>query len=1679
LEAQVVGATLHGVGFGFYSDREAQSLSVCALTNPQTFDVLGNPLPGGLYDPSLGPIDFQARCETCSLIYRHCPGHFGHIPLVLPVYHPILFRELVKLMRATCLNCHRFKMRRSLASFYLTKFCLLSEGKLMEALRYEREWRIQLRKEAAERSEKARARASRQVGHPEISLSDSESDEDEEMHQQQRDALLTAAGAALDQNDAAEESSSGARRLGEPSHLVSERRSTLRKFFADMPTVKCANCGSHCPAISQQQEIKIFRAPPPKSSASSKAKAGARQPSGAANRPTLLPPNEVMEHMQKLWASETDLLSHIWQCGPRNSRLQPHPNRIDDYRMFFLRTVLVAPPRFRPVNRLGDQLVEHPQNVYLSKILTINDELLADFGQGAKPSTTLSTRDMTRTGHLQTAWATLQSAVNFLMDSSRGSSPFGVNAGASQPPPGIRQLLEKKEGMFRRQMMGKRVNFAARSVIAPDPYIATNEIGLPNYFATNLTYPEPVTTYNYHQLAEAVINGPDVHPGANAVEDEKGYLIRLDRKTKSQRAAIARTLRTSSAAGGMPRRVHRHCRDGDVVLLNRQPTLHKPGIMAHRVRVLGAEKAIRMHYANCNTYNADFDGDEMNVHMPQDEISRAEAYELAFSDRQYLVPRDGSPLRGLIQDNIDTGILLTKKDIFFERHEISQLLYTACSGGDPVRPILLPPPAILLPVQRWTGKQVITALLNYVIGDSSPLQLKSRCKIVAKLWGTCAPEEVDVIIRQNEMLTGVLEKSQFGASKYGLVHAVHELYGPLAAGNLLTSLCRLFTSYLQFRGFTCGMDDLLLTAQAEEQRTALIDRASRIGTQVASAFAARDQYQGAEHQLSSEEITSITAGMKDRLLAGERESEVLDGMMKSGMHETTSRIIGACLPDGQRKLFPLNNLSLMTVSGAKGSVVNFSQISCLLGQQELEGKRVPRMPSGRTLPSFDPYDPSPRAGGFIGDRFLSGIRPQEYYFHCMAGREGLVDTAVKTANSGYLQRCLIKQLESLRVHYDLTVRGTDGGVIQFNYGEDGLDVCQTPYLHQFEFICENYEGFLDKYQTGSSANAVDVTSAMEYKRHARKNKLTDNDPVLSVLNPSLCLGSVSDRFEQELEAFMKSDDAKKYFKKSKKSTTPFARKQYLRKNDFKALMYLKYMQSLAHPGEAVGLLASQSVGEPSTQMTLNTFHLAGRGEANVTLGIPRLREIVMTASSKIRTPTMVLPIRAGLPEDAAAKLARLFECLRLQDLLTGLRVVERLRVGPSGARSRAYAVHIGFCAQSLKEASLTFARLVDSLETRFIPLALRALNKHLANPASGRKVMAAAAPSPKGGAAAATEEEMDGEATAAAIAASAKQSGETTAEDGSLVEKVRRKKGDGVGYADADEEDLMAIRRQGADSDDNDESRGADEEEEEEEEGGKRRKNKEQKKKKSTKKSTPIAKPSLQQAAAAPTELSSCKKTLLHKYSMLRDYEFDKTTCSATLQLNLPATGPKVMMLNILETVVEDFVVQSIPGLSKCFVIEYEDPITKVKGPAVQTEGVNFSDVFAYGDIIDTSRIYTNDINAIRNVYGVEAANAAICSEVSGVFGVYGISVDRRHLSLVSDYMTFEGGYKPFNRIGISSDPSPLLKMSFETTMQFLTQAAMSHEVDPIRSPAASLVMGQIVENGTGCFGLRSKPLEF
>jgi DNA-directed RNA polymerase I subunit RPA1 len=249
----------------------------------------------------------------------------------------------------------------------------------------------------------------------------------------------------------------------------------------------------------------------------------------------------------------------------------------------------------------------------------------------------------------------------------------------------------------------------------------------------------------------------------------------------------------------------------------------------------------------------------------------------------------------------------------------------------------------------------------------------------------------------------------------------------------------------------------------------------------------------------------------------EDQMKGLDEITKKHNGLLSSEITKACLPDGLVKPFPRNQMQAMTGSGAKGTQVNANLISCNLGQQVLEGRRVPTMISGKTLPCFKPFESSIRAGGYIVDRFLTGVKPQEYYFHAMAGREGLIDTAVKTSRSGYLQRCIVKGMEGLKVEYDISVRDADGSVIQFLYGEDGLDVCKQTYLKQFKFMAENFFSLYNNMQVRELYPRIQCEEASAHNKKASKGFAKrgldeSRDPVLSIYSPSRYAGSMSEKY---------------------------------------------------------------------------------------------------------------------------------------------------------------------------------------------------------------------------------------------------------------------------------------------------------------------------------------------------------------------------------------------------------------------------------------------------------------------------------------------------------------------------------------------------------------------------------------
>lgn len=581
---------------------------------------------------------------------------------------------------------------------------------------------------------------------------------------------------------------------------------------------------------------------------------------------------------------------------------------------------------------------------------------------------------------------------------------------------------------------------------------------------------------------------------------------------------------------------------------------------------------------------------------------------IANTDNQYLVPTSGNPLRGLIQDHVVAGMWMTTKDAFFEREEYFQLLYGALRPEDDPsgQRLITFPPTIWKPRVLWTGKQIVslwnicalklsadepskqisTVLKNVTPSVFDGLNLQAKTKVPDHLWGKDS-KEGQVVFMDGELLCGILDKAAFGATDYGLVHSVYELYGADVAGRLLGILSRLFTKFLQHRAFTCRMDDLTLTPEGDKIRKGILEKGKDLGTE-----GAIENFPSLKGIQKAEIPAALTLLLQD-VLRDDSKMAGLDMTVKTKLSKLTSAISDNCIPNNLSRKFPHNNMQTMTLSGAKGSAVNARQISCALGQQELEGRRVPVMISGKTLPSFKPFETRAIAGGYIGSRFLTGIKPQEFYFHCMAGREGLIDTAVKTSRSGYLQRCLIKHLEGIRVHYDQTVRGSDSSIYQFNYGGDALDVTKQKHLYQFDFIAQNEISLLNQLRPRSIYGKIDEKTAVRHMKKALraiKKKANPPDPTLSIYNPTRFLGSTSEQFAIAVDKYVKENPSRLLNDKDVPLKWQISRALTL-PNNFRLLMNIKYLRSLVEPGEAVGLLASQGYVPTNNVITQSLCYL--------------------------------------------------------------------------------------------------------------------------------------------------------------------------------------------------------------------------------------------------------------------------------------------------------------------------------------------------------------------------------------------------------------------------------------------------------------------------------------------------------
>ncbi|KAL0236963.1 hypothetical protein PCE1_000360 [Barthelona sp. PCE] len=1234
------------IDFSYMTESEIERISTVQISNPTIFNSLQQPNKNSLYDLRMGAFDVNQVCETCQQGYFECEGHCGHVDFSnTPLYNPFLLSTLVRCMKGMCLNCFHFRASPIAIRHIVVKMKLIHAGLVDELA-------------ILDTLPTAGVAKSKDESEDVMFNNDYINEILNELEERAHEKFETPGFNPKDISN---------------YHLVQEQREILSAFWSITDTKTCASCGCSAHKITAEQRCKLRLKYNVDDLKRMRSKNISPDPAygtvtvvGGANKGKILTPPLVKERFERLLSNEADIFSMFFSSFDENlNRFKRVTSST-----FFVHKLLVPPNRFRPPSFFDGQSFEHAQNQQLLTILGINYNLNETIRKLHKlegslldetnpdASINIDENEDYRNLYLDfnEKYSELQLAMNSWFDSANNHS--------KDAPNGIRQILEKKEGLFRMNMMGKRVNFSARSVISPDPYIAVNEIGLPLYFAKKLSFPEPVNPHNKEQLKQMVINGPETYPGANYVEDQNGRLYNLGTCSEDRRLQLAKSLTTrtdtlhdSELPNSVPKRVYRHLCDGDPLLVNRQPTLHKASMLAAKGRVIHKGKTIRMHYANCKSFNADFDGDEINLHYLQDQLSRTEGLHLANANLQYISQTDSSPLRGLVLDHIVAGMLLTKLDTFFDAEHFKTLVVEACMSYDSnfsrFARISLPKPAIMFPERRWTGKQVISAILLHISKQhGKKLNNISKCKIPVGVWGVGYEHESHVIIRDSQLLTGIAGKSQIGASNYGMVHAVHQYYDSNSAGALLSSLGRVLTKYLQMKGFTVGIGDLIVTKQSNKNRHNIAGATDVSGEEVAREFLTNEL--GVSEMAGRSEIDAALM----HVFSDQSIHKKLDSAYQAKNGQLTTDVIEDMFSTGQIFPFPQNNFAAMVVSGAKGSKVNFSQIMCLLGQQALEGRRVPVMLSGKTLPCFQPMETDSRAGGFIFNRFLTGLKPYDYYFHCMAGREGLVDTAVKTAVSGYLQRCLIKAMEGISVSYDGSVRDFNNNIVQFLYGEDGLDTTRISYLKQFDFFKNNLDLNVSKSEM-KSYKSIEKKQRKIYLRNI-KGKVQKKTPLLNRQNPYKKIGVCSENYFKDVEDFTNS--------------VKFSNEE--EEAHFKYSLMKNYQECLVDPGEVVGIVAGQSIGEPSTQMTLNTFHLAGHGAVNVTLGIPRLREIVMTAAKVIKTPNMSIHIKSGEMEDAE-RVAKILRPTMLTTLWKNLTVVQTVE-GSANGSVRVYTIQVHF-----------------------------------------------------------------------------------------------------------------------------------------------------------------------------------------------------------------------------------------------------------------------------------------------------------------------------------------------------------------------------------------------------------------
>jgi DNA-directed RNA polymerase II subunit RPB1 len=1183
----------------------------------------------------------------------------------------------------------------------------------------------------------------------------------------------------------------------------------------------------------------------------------------------------------------------------------------------------------------------------------------------------------------------LQHHVAAFMDNELRGMPQ-VTQRSGRPLKTLQSRLKGKEGRIRGNLMGKRVDFSSRTVITADPNLGIQQVGVPRSIAMNLTVPERVTAFNRNMLQQLVANGPMQHPGAKHIIRSDG--TRVDLRYVKNKSELMLNL------GWI---VERHLRDDDAVVFNRQPSLHKMSIMAHRAKVLDWS-TFRLNLSCTAPYNADFDGDEMNLHVPQSLPARAELELMMLSPRVIVSGQSNRPVMGIIQDSLLAVQKMTKRDVFIEKDVVFMMLMWV-PGWDGN----IPTPAIIKPRELWTGKQLLSLILPKVNLKGSANSGPPKDASGKTMSNTFNAYDHYVTIIHGELLEGTIDKKTIGSGMGGLIHTAWLDVGFWNTALFMNQVQGLTNYWVLQSSFSIGVSDAVADVNTMRQIESTINKSK---LQVLDLVR-----QGQRGELETQPGRTVIESFEQYV------NKVLN----------TARDHAG--KSAQGSLDETNSVKAMVTAGSKGSFINISQIIACVGQQNVEGKRIPYGFKRRTLPHFSKDDLGPESRGFVENSYLRGLSPQEFFFHAMGGREGLIDTACKTAETGYIQRRLVKAMETVMANYDGTLRTSGGMIVQFLYGEDGMDAVWIE-RQNFDSLTLAKAEFEAKYAMNTAdadfgyddqnipfmlPEVIDkcrddpemqlildreletlredqkilrvVMACREAGREADDSSYAPGNIKRAIQNASrqfrIDRGQPSDLSPRDVieavEALLgrlvvvAGDDPLSVEAQTNATTnyrilirSLLASKRVLKEYRLSeaALTWVigeietRFNVAMVNPGEMAGVLAAQSIGEPATQMTLNTFHYAGVSAKNVTLGVPRLKEIINVAKTP-KTPGMTVYLQEEVSGDA--DIAKLVHSMLEYTVLKDIVKLTEIYYDPD-VKNTVVAKDVEFVKDYYDLSDAT-----DDDLRRLSPWVLRIeLNQTVF-----------------------FDKKM---------------------KMNEIVREVNNEYGTDLDVIVTDDNaDELVVRVRIV----NDAPLTQLDEE-----------------------GNPIG--GTEEVEAGQEDDVFLKRL---ERSML-----------SSLKLRGVDHCKKVFMRGGAKRTTWDDEVGF--GIRDEWVLE--------------TDGTNLMAVLGV-DFVDATRTISNDIVEVFVVLGIEGVRGAILAELRNVISFDGSYVNYRHLACLVDVMTMQGHLMAIDRHGINRvESGPLLRCSFEETVDMLMDAATYGEEEILRGVTENIMMGQLAKVGTGIMDL-------